>query len=229
MTAKLVIAIDGPAGAGKSSVARGVAERLGYVYIDTGAMYRAAAYLAMEAGLDVPEDTEAIATLTGHMQVEFRPIDGVQRIFVNGRDLEDQVRLPEVGAMSSPVSAIPLVRRNLLQTQRDLAREAGVVMEGRDIGTVVLPDADVKIFLTASAEERARRRLEQIKAKHPELTFEQVLADQVDRDRRDSSRDVAPLKMADDAVEIVSDGMSLEEVIDRVVQIVHAKEAARDA
>jgi len=225
----LVIAIDGPAGAGKSSVARGVAERLGYVYIDTGAMYRAAAYLAMEAGLDVPEDTEAIATLTGHMQVEFRPIDGVQRIFVNGRDLEDQVRLPEVGAMSSPVSAIPLVRRDLLQTQRDLAREAGVVMEGRDIGTVVLPDADVKIFLTASAEERARRRLEQIKAKHPELTFEQVLADQVDRDRRDSSRDVAPLKMADDAVEIVSDGMSLEEVIDRVVQIVHAKEAARDA
>ncbi len=229
MSRKLTIAIDGPAGAGKSSTARGVAERLGYVYVDTGAMYRAVAYLAMQAGLSTERDTKAIGELAGKMQVEFRRVEEQQHIFVNGEDLEDKVRLPEVGAMSSAVSAMPLVRKNLLQTQRDLARDPGVVMEGRDIGTVVLPGADLKIFLTASAEERARRRFEQTKDQHPDLTFEQVLANQLERDQRDSSREVAPLKKAEDAVEIVSDGMSLEQVIDRIVAIARAKEAEADA
>ena len=229
MSGKLTIAIDGPAGAGKSSTARGVAERLGYVYVDTGAMYRAVAYLAMQAGLSIKQDARAIGELAGKMQIEFRSVGSQQHIFVNEEDLEDKVRLPKVGAMSSAVSAIPLVRKNLLQTQRDLACDAGVVMEGRDIGTVVLPGADLKVFLTASAEERARRRFEQTKDQHPDLTFEQVLANQLERDQRDSSREVAPLKKAENAVEVVSDGLSLEQVIDRIVAIARAKEAEADA
>lgn len=219
MTRQLTIAIDGPAGAGKSSVAQGVARKLGYVYVDSGAMYRAVAWLAMQAGLSVEDDSEAIARLAQTMQVAFRPTNGDQHLFVDDEDLEPRIRLPEVGALSSAVSAIPDVRAALLDTQRALARETGVVMEGRDIGTVVLPDAGLKIFLTASPEERARRRLEQLRDKHPELTLEQVLADQRERDMRDSSREVAPLRKADDAIEVNSDGMTLEQVIEHIVQL----------
>jgi cytidylate kinase len=219
LTRQLTIAIDGPAGAGKSSVAQGVARKLGYVYVDSGAMYRAVAWLAMQAGLSVEDDSEAIARLAQTMQVAFRPTNGDQHLFVDDEDLEPRIRLPEVGALSSAVSAIPDVRAALLDTQRALARETGVVMEGRDIGTVVLPDAGLKIFLTASPEERARRRLEQLRDKHPELTLEQVLADQRERDMRDSSREVAPLRKADDAIEVNSDGMTLEQVIEHIVQL----------
>lgn len=219
MTRQLTIAIDGPAGAGKSSVAQGVARKLGYVYVDSGAMYRAVAWLAMQAGLSVEDDSEAITCLAQTMQVEFRLTNGDQHLFVDDEDLEPRIRLPEVGALSSAVSAIPDVRAALLDTQRALARETGVVMEGRDIGTVVLPDAGLKIFLTASPEERARRRLEQLRDKHPELTLEQVLADQRERDMRDSSREVAPLRKADDAIEVNSDGMTLEQVIEHIVQL----------
>jgi cytidylate kinase len=219
LTRQLTIAIDGPAGAGKSSVSQGVARKLGYVYVDSGAMYRAVAWLAMQAGLSVEDDSEAITRLAQTMQVEFRPINGDQHLFVGDEDLEPRIRLPEVGALSSAVSAIPGVRGALLDTQRTLARETGVVMEGRDIGTVVLPDASLKIFLTASPEERARRRLEQLRDKHPELTLEQVLADQRERDMRDSSREVAPLRKADDAIEVNSDGMTLEQVIEHIVQL----------
>ncbi len=228
MRKKLKIAIDGPAGAGKSSAARGLAQRLGYVYIDTGAIYRALAWRAIQQGLDVERHVEAIADIAGRMRVEFRRTDGGQHIFVDGEDLERQVRLPKVGAMSSPVSAIPLVRQNLLQLQRDLAAGGGVVMEGRDIGTVVLPDAEMKVFLTATAEERARRRFEQLKGDHPEVTFEQVLADQQERDKRDSSRAVAPLRKADDAHELVTDGMSLDEVIDRLATMARGMESDAD-
>lgn len=219
MTRQLTIAIDGPAGAGKSSVAQGVARKLGYVYVDSGAMYRAVAWIAMQAGLSVEDDSEAITCLAQTMQVEFRLTNGDQHLFVDDEDLEPRIRLPEVGALSSAVSAIPDVRAALLDTQRALARETGVVMEGRDIGTVVLPDAGLKIFLTASPEERARRRLEQLRDKHPELTLEQVLADQRERDMRDSSREVAPLRKADDAIEVNSDGMTLEQVIEHIVQL----------
>ena len=219
MTRQLTITIDGPAGAGKSSVAQGVARKLGYVYVDSGAMYRAVAWLAMQAGLSVEDDSEAITRLAQTMQVEFRPTNGDQHLFVDDEDLEPRIRLPEVGALSSAVSAIPDVRAALLDTQRALARETGVVMEGRDIGTVVLPDASLKIFLTASPEERARRRLEQLRDKHPELTLGQVLADQRERDMRDSNREVAPLRKADDAIEVNSDGMTLEQVIEHIVQL----------
>jgi len=219
LTRQLTITIDGPAGAGKSSVAQGVARKLGYVYVDSGAMYRAVAWLAMQAGLSVEDDSEAITRLAQTMQVEFRPTNGDQHLFVDDEDLEPRIRLPEVGALSSAVSAIPGVRAALLDTQRTLARETGVVMEGRDIGTVVLPDASLKIFLTASPEERARRRLEQLRDKHPELTLGQVLADQRERDMRDSNREVAPLRKADDAIEVNSDGMTLEQVIEHIVQL----------
>lgn len=228
MKTKLRIAIDGPAGAGKSSAARGLAQRLGYVYIDTGAIYRALAWRAIQQELDVEQDAEAIADIAGRMLVEFRGTDGGQHIFVDGEDLERPVRLPEVGAMSSPVSAIPQVRKNLLQLQRDLAAGGGVVMEGRDIGTVVLPDAEMKVFLTATPEERARRRFEQLKPDHPELSFEQVLAEQQERDRRDSSRAVAPLRKADDALELVTDGMPLDEVIDRLADMARDMESDTD-
>ncbi len=221
---KPTIAIDGPAGAGKSSVARGLAERLGYIYIDTGAIYRAIAWKALQAGLVVETDADAITHIAGSIRVEFRSTNGGRHIFVDGEDLEREVRLPEVGAMSSAVSAIPAVRQKLLRLQRSLAAAGGVVMEGRDIGTVVLPGADLKVFLTATPEERARRRFEQIRGNHPGLTLEQVLADQQERDRRDSSRAVAPLKRAEDAVELVTDGMSLEQVIDRLAAMAQQME-----
>lgn len=220
---KLVVAIDGPAGSGKSSVARGLARRLGYSYIDTGAMYRAVAWAALREGLDLPEDAHKIGELAGELEFEFRQTEDGQHIFVNGRDREWEVRKPEVGALSSPVSAVPLVRENLLQTQRDLAAEGGVIMEGRDIGTVVLPDADVKIFLTASAEERARRRYEQIRGDNPNLTYDEVLAQQKERDRRDMNREIAPLRKAEDAIEVVTDDMTLDEVIHHIAEIIQER------
>lgn len=225
---RMVVAIDGPAGSGKSSTARGVAEELGYRYIDTGAMYRAVARAAMQEGLTLPEDAREIGELAGQIEFDFRRVGDSQHIFVDGRDREKEVRDPEVGRISSPVSAIPLVRENLLQTQRDLATEGGVIMEGRDIGTVVLPDADVKIFLTASTEERARRRYQQLAEDHPDVTYEEVLVEQKERDRRDAGRDIAPLKRAEDAVEVVTDDMTLQEVIDHIARIVR-KRAQADA
>lgn len=220
---RLVVAIDGPAGSGKSSTARGLAENLGYRYIDTGAMYRAVAWAAMQEGLTLPDDARQIGELAGRLEFDFRRVGDTQHIFVDGVDREKEVRQPEVGRMSSPVSAVPVVRENLLQTQRDLAAEGGVIMEGRDIGTVVLPDADVKIFLTASARERARRRYEQLAGDHPELTYEEVLAEQKERDRRDSGRDIAPLRRAEDAVEVVTDDMTLQQVIDHLARIVRQR------
>ncbi|MFP3903503.1 MAG: (d)CMP kinase, partial [Armatimonadota bacterium] len=208
---------------GKSSVARGLARRLGYSYIDTGAMYRAVAWAALREGLDLPEDAHKIGELAGELEFEFRQTEDGQHIFVNGRDREWEVRKPEVGALSSPVSAVPLVRENLLQTQRDLAAEGGVIMEGRDIGTVVLPDADVKIFLTASAEERARRRYEQIRGDNPNLTYDEVLAQQKERDRRDMNREIAPLRKAEDAIEVVTDDMTLDEVIEHIAGIIQER------
>lgn len=229
MTRKIRIAIDGPAGAGKSSVAQDVAKALEYVYIDTGAMYRAVACLALRQKLTITTNEAAISAIAAQADIDFRQVAGAQRIFVNGEDLEEKVRLPEIGALSSPVSAIASVRENLLQKQRNLAAVSGVVMEGRDIGTVVLPNAELKIFLTATPEERARRRFEQISAQNPDLCFEQVLADQIERDARDSSREVAPLTKASDAIEIVSDGMTQRQVVERIVELATAKEAECNA
>lgn len=218
-----MVAIDGPAGAGKSTVARGVAERAGYTYIDTGAMYRAVAYRALQAGLQVGADDDAIGRLAGELDFEFREVDGASHLFVDGEDVEFSIRTPEVGNLSSPVSAIPQVREHLVAAQRKMAQTQAVVMEGRDIGTVVFPDAVLKIFLTASAEERARRRYRQLRARGERVSLEQVLADQRVRDERDSSRAIAPLRKAEDAVEVWTDGMSVEQVIDRVMKLLRER------
>ncbi len=220
MTRKVQVAIDGPAGAGKSSVAKAVACAMGYIYIDTGAMYRAVAYRVLKAGLDVDTDAAEIGRLAGQLGFEFRDVNGEQRLFVDEEDVSEVVRTREVGNLSSPVSAIPAVREHLVAAQRAMATAGGTVMEGRDIGTVVLPEAEVKVFLTASPAERARRRLEQLRGRGVERDFDEILADIKARDERDSTRAVAPLKKADDAIEFVTDNMEKDDVVEHLVNIV---------
>jgi cytidylate kinase len=223
-----MVAIDGPAGAGKSTIARAVAEETGFTYIDTGAMYRGVALAAMRAGLDAEEDAEAIGELAGRLRFEFCSIDDDQHIFLDGEDVERAIRTPEVGNLSSPVSAIPEVREHLVAAQRRMAEREPVVMEGRDIGTVVFPDALLKVYLTASAEERARRRYEQRLEQGEDAEYEQILADQRARDRRDRTREVAPLRRADDAVEIDSDPLTIEDVVRRVLELLEDRLEDRD-
>ncbi|MDI9582900.1 MAG: (d)CMP kinase [Acidobacteriota bacterium] len=226
MSGRVQVAIDGPAGAGKSSVARGLARALGYTYIDTGAMYRAVAYRASQAGFNVQRDAGPIGDLAGTMEFEFRDVNGEQHLFVDGEDVSEIIRTPEVGNLSSPVSAIPAVREHLVAAQRRMAGQGGTVMEGRDIGTVVLPGAQVKVFLTATDQERARRREHQLVEMGIAQPFDQILADIRERDHRDSTRAVAPLKKADDAIEIVSDNMTKDQVIAELVRIVRTAEEA---
>lgn len=215
---KPIVAIDGPAGAGKSTVARGVADRLGYLYIDTGAMYRAIAWKVIQA--DVPiSDHQAIVSLAVKTEVSLATVDGEQHVFADGEDISQAIRTPEATRASSPVSAIAGVRKRLVELQRSMASEGGVVMEGRDIGTVVFPNAEVKVFLTASADERARRRVLQMKEMGIEAEHEKIASEMRERDLRDSSRADAPLMQAPDAVLLDTDGMSVEQVIDAVVAI----------
>jgi len=205
----LVVAIDGPSGSGKSAVARRVAERLGYLYLDTGAMYRGVGVLAAEAGVS-PDDEAAVVAVARKARLRF---DGGGRLLAGERDLSEAIRTLEAGELASRVSALPGVRRLLVEQQRALARERGVVMEGRDIGTNVFPDAAVKVFLTAKPDVRAGRRLLELRAAGGEVTFEEVLANVVERDRRDEERAVAPLRRAQDAVEVDTTALSLEEVV----------------
>jgi cytidylate kinase len=223
-----MVAIDGPAGAGKSTIARAVAEETGFTYIDTGAMYRAVALAAMREDLDPEDDADAIGELAGRLRFEFRAVGDEHHLFVDGEDVERAIRTPEVGNLSSPVSAIPRVREHLVAAQRRMAEREPVVMEGRDIGTVVFPDALLKVFLTASAEERARRRYEQRREQGEDADYEQILADQRARDRRDTTREVAPLRRADDAVEIDSDPLTIEEVVERVMELLEDRLEDRD-
>jgi cytidylate kinase len=215
-TKRVTVAIDGPAGAGKSTVAKEVARRLGYAYVDTGAMYRAVALLGARRSL-APTDEAGFIAEAASAEMEFRNVDGAQRFFVNREDVTEAVRRPDIGALSSPVSAIPEVRRYLTETQRRMAQGGGVVLEGRDIGTVVCPQAEAKFFVTASPEERARRRCLELRAKGIETDLAAVRAEMADRDRRDSSRAVAPLVKAPDAIEVVTDGLSIEEVVARII------------
>jgi cytidylate kinase len=225
MAKKVQVAIDGPAGAGKSTVARAAAEALGYTYIDTGAMYRAVAYRALKAGLAVDTHAAEIGQMAGRMHFEFRVVDGERRLFVDGEDVSGPIRTPQVGNLSSPVSAIPQVREHLVAAQRSMCSEGGTIMEGRDIGTVVLPDAQVKIFLTATPQERARRRQQQLRDQGIDQDYDQILKDILERDQRDSTRAVAPLRKAEDAVEIVTDGMEREQVVAKVCELVREAEA----
>ncbi|HUV04915.1 MAG TPA: (d)CMP kinase [Armatimonadota bacterium] len=217
MQKKLSVAIDGPAGAGKTTVAREVARRLGYKYVDTGAMYRAVAWKSLEIGISL-SDKAAIIEMAGATDIDFAQGDG-SRILVDGVDVSEEIRGPEVTRLSSPVSAISGVRRHLVAQQRRLAGDGGVVMEGRDIGSIVLPDAEVKVFLTASAEERARRRFEEIRASGASVALEVLKRDIEERDRRDSTRTDSPLVKAPDAVAIDTDGLSIEQVVERVLRL----------
>ncbi len=215
----LAVAIDGPSGAGKSTIARILAEELHFIYVDTGALYRSVGYMALCAGLS-PKDAPAVEALLPQLHMEIRYIDGAQRVFVNGEDVSDCIRTPEVSMAASAVSSLPAVRRFLFDLQRDMAKTGRVVMDGRDIGTVVLPDAQVKIFLTASAEVRARRRFEELTLKGEPVTYEEVLADMKKRDYDDSHRAAAPLKAAEDAVLVDTSAMDLRQAVEAIKAVV---------
>ncbi|MBQ5411903.1 MAG: (d)CMP kinase, partial [Oscillospiraceae bacterium] len=216
------IAIDGPAGAGKSSIAKAAAKELGFIYVDTGALYRAIGLSALRNGIDI-QDREGINRLLEVTKVDLGYVDGEQRVFLNGDDVSGQIRTEEVSMAASAVSAQPEVRAFLLDLQRDLARKNDVVMDGRDIGTVVLPDAGCKIFLTASAEERAMRRYKQLLEKGEKADYEAVLEDLRKRDYNDTHREIAPLKLADDGIEIDTTELDLEGSIRKVIKTAKEK------
>ncbi len=211
------IAIDGPSGAGKSTIAKAVASRLGITYVDTGALYRTVGYYVRSKGVD-PKDAPAVTALLPEIRVDLDYIDGVQVVLLNGENLGDRIRTPEISMYASAVSAIPAVRAFLLDTQRDIAKKRSVIMDGRDIGTVILPNAQVKIFLTASDECRATRRYEELKAKGIETTVEEVLSDMRKRDHDDSTRAVAPAVAAPDAVLFDNSWMKPDECTEAVLQ-----------
>lgn len=212
----VAIAIDGPAGAGKSTIAREAAQRLSYLYVDTGALYRAIAFFMQERRLD--EEASIVAAL-GDVEVNLKFVDGAQRVFLCGEDVTEKIRTPQISMMASKISAIPEVREFLLHLQRELAQKNNVLMDGRDIGTVILPNADVKIFLTASPEARAQRRHKELLEKGLESRYEEVLADILKRDHDDSTRAVAPLKRAEDAFLVDTSDCNLEESIELVLRV----------
>ena len=213
------VAIDGPAGAGKSTLARKAAAQLGYIYVDTGALYRTVGLKFSKKGYDTELNCD-ISSVLADTTVDIRFVDGEQRVFLDGDDVSEEIRTPLASMMASAVSAKGEVRAFLLEMQRKLARENDVLMDGRDIGTVVLPNATVKIFLTASAEERARRRYDELIAKGMTVTFKEVYDDMVQRDYNDSHREIAPLKQADDAVLADTTGLQPEESLDLILKIV---------
>lgn len=206
------IAIDGPAGAGKSTIAKLVAKEKGYIYVDTGAMYRGLAIHFLKKGIK-PEETEKIIEACKDAEVSIGYEDGAQQIYLNGENITSMLREEEVGNMASMSSAVPEVRAKLLDLQRNLAKEKDVVMDGRDIGTNVLPDADVKVYLTASVECRANRRYKELTEKGIECNFDEIAKDIMERDTRDMNREIAPLKQAKDAVFVDSSDMTIEEVV----------------
>ena len=206
------IAIDGPAGAGKSTIAKFLAKELELIYVDTGALYRAIGYYMVNNGIAIDDDAAVVAALDG-VRVSLAHVDGVQRVFVNDEDVSDRIRTPQISMAASRVSAIPAVRAFLLNLQRDIAATHSVIMDGRDIGTTILPNADVKIFLTASPEARAERRYKELIEKGESVTFEDVLADMVKRDYDDAHRAASPLRKADDAIEVDTGDLTLEESI----------------
>ena len=217
----IAVAIDGPSGAGKSTIARKVAGELGFLYIDTGALYRSIGYYVLKKGGD-PEKKEDVEAALPGIRLELRHADGVQRVFLNGEDVSDRIRTPAVST-ASHVSAFPAVRAFLLELQRKMAREHNVIMDGRDIGTVVLPDAELKIFLTATPEDRARRRYEELVEKGEAVTFDEVLKDVIQRDYNDTHRDIAPLRQAEDAVLADTTGFELPQSVALIRSLVEKK------
>ncbi len=215
------IAIDGPAGAGKSTIAKMVSAKLGYIYVDTGALYRAAALYITENG--IPD--EDIEKSLENADISLKFIDGTQRVFVGDKDVSDLIRTPEISMAASRTSAIPAVRAYLFETQKKIARENNVIMDGRDIGTVVLPDAEVKIFLTASAEERANRRYKELSVKPDCPPYEDILKDIIQRDYQDMNRETSPLRQAEDAILVDTTELNLEQSADEIVKIISERTA----
>lgn len=223
------IAIDGPGGAGKSTISKAVAKRLGIIYVDTGALYRTVGYFAREKGLSVDDVkvTEKISPLLADISIEIRYVDGSQHVILNGEDLGDKIRQPDISMYASAVSSVPAVRAFLLEAQKKLARENSVIMDGRDIGTVILPDADVKIFLTASSEARATRRYNELVAKGVDVKYENVLAEMNERDYADSTRAAAPLKAADDAILFDNSDYDFEGSVEHILKIIEDRTGVR--
>lgn len=216
------IAIDGPAGAGKSTIAKLLAAKLGILYLDTGAMYRAVGLKALNTGVDI-SDAAAVEKMLADTKIDVTQENGVQHVYLDGNDVSSAIRENAVSKAASDISAVPCVRYKMVELQREIASRCDTVLDGRDIGTFVLPNAEYKIFLTASAEERAKRRYAELKAKGSKLTLEQIKDDIVKRDYNDSHRALAPLKKADDATEVDTTAMSIDDVVGRIYAIIGAK------
>ena len=212
------VAIDGPAGAGKSTIAKLVAKEKGYIYVDTGAMYRGLAIHFLDKGIQ-PQETEKVIEACKDAEVTIAYEDAVQHVYLNGKDISSRLRNEEVGNMASVTSAIPEVRKTLLELQQNLAKTQNVIMDGRDIGTCVLPHADVKVYLTASVETRAKRRYQELQEKGEDCNLEEIAHDIEERDRRDMTREIAPLKQAEDAVLVDSSDMTIAEVVKTIVDL----------
>ena len=215
-----IVAIDGPAGAGKGTITKLVGKKLGLVNIDTGATFRCVALSMIQKQIDIQEE-EKIETMLSKINIEMHP-DG--KIFLNGKEVTERIRENDVNNLVSPISVLPTVRNKLLEVQRNIAKGKDVIMEGRDIGTVVFPNADVKIYLDATPEERARRRVLQNKEKGIECSYEKVLEGIKDRDKRDSTREIAPLKKAEDAIYVDSTNLNIEQVVDKIIEIIKSKQ-----
>lgn len=216
------IAIDGPAGAGKSTLARKAAEKLGYIYVDTGALYRTVGLYSIRKGYDTKDAEKVISTL-GSIDIKLGFTDEGQRVYLNGEDVSDAIRTPEASMGASNVSAIPKVREFLFDLQKEIAANNNCLMDGRDIGTVVLPDAQVKIFLTASPETRAKRRYDELVQKGSDVTFQAVLDDLIKRDYQDTHREIAPLKAADDAEILDTSPLSFDESLEAILAVIAKK------
>jgi len=218
MDRPISIAIDGPSGAGKSTIAKALAKELGFVYIDTGAMYRAVGLYVLRKGVE-PTDLEGVEPLLKDIEITLDYEDGTQKIYLNGEDVSGLIRTPQISKYASDVSALVPVRLKLVELQRELAKSKSVIMDGRDIGTYVLPDAQLKIFLTASGEERARRRYEELKAKGVACSLEEIARDMAQRDENDSKRAFAPLKAADDAIVLDSTKLNQDQVTAEIAKL----------
>ncbi|SDB08870.1 cytidylate kinase [Pseudobutyrivibrio sp. YE44] len=214
------VAIDGPAGAGKSTIAKAIAAKMGYVYVDTGAMYRAMALYFLREGI-APTDEAKISSVVDNILVSIKYEDGAQHVILNGEDVTGMIRTEEVGNMASSTSVYAPVRTKLVSLQQELAKTTDVIMDGRDIGTVVLPNADVKIFLTASVECRAKRRFDELVAKGETPDFDKIAKDIEERDYRDSHREISPLKQADDAILVDSSEMNIDQVVETIISYIN--------
>ncbi len=216
----IAVAVDGPAGAGKSSVSKAVAKDMGYTYIDTGAMYRAAALFAIENGIDIRGDRDALISRLDEIKIALKNENGAQRVYLNGRDVSERIRQEDVSVGASDIAVIPEVRVKLVAMQREMAKTDDVIMDGRDICSTVLPDAQVKIFLTASVDARAKRRYDELTAKGVVCDYEKLKADIEYRDKNDSEREMSPLKRADDAALLDTTDLTFDEAKERVKELI---------